>query len=392
MIQSITKKCLVAALALAFVSCSKGDLNQMIDNDLKVAGEQLSMMSEVLMDTKDTYRSWDETGYKVLKHTDWTCGFYPGSLWLYYELTGKPQYKNLAKEFTSRLSDIPYLTNTHDLGFMVFCSYGRQYASDKDSVSAAAIIQASKSLISRFDQNVGLIRSWDFGTWNYPVIIDNMMNLEMLFWTSDFTGDPIYREIAIRHADNTLANHFRPDYSCYHVVSYNNDGTVESKGTFQGYSDDSDWARGQAWALYGYTMCYRYTGFERYLNQAKNVASLIMKNPTTPKDGVPYWDYKSPDIPNTSKDASAAAITASAMLELTKITSDKSYLAYAETVMKTLSSDEYLAKPGTNGFFILKHSTGAASLGSEIDVPLVYADYYFLEAIKRYKELKESDK
>lgn len=295
-----------------------------------------------------------------------------------------------ALKFTARLSDIPAIKTTHDLGFMVFCSYGKQYEVEKDSISAAAIVEASNSLISRFDPSIGLIRSWNFGKWNYPVIIDNMMNLEMLFWASEYTGNPQYRDIAIKHADKTMENHFREDNSSYHVVSYNNDGTVESKGTHQGYSDSSSWSRGQAWALYGYTLCYRFTKDNRYLEQSENIATLIIDNKTTPKDHIPYWDYDAPNIPDEPRDASAAAVTASALLEL-QLYVDKNlakiYKDYAASIIRSLSSPEYLADKGDNGFFILKHSTGAASLGSEIDVPLVYADYYFLEALKRYREL-----
>jgi len=364
----------------------------MIHNDLVVAGKQLESFASRFDTSSVTARSWKDGEYRLIKPKDWTSGFFPGSLWLYYELSGEPKYKDYALRYTAREAEIPFKTNTHDLGFMVFCSYGKQQEVLKDSVSASAIVQASKSLISRFNPQVGLIRSWDFGEWNYPVIIDNMMNLEMLFWTGEYTGDQVYREIAVKHADKTLANHFRDDASSYHVVSYNDDGTVRSRGTYQGYSDDSAWARGQAWALYGYTMCFRYTGFERYLSQAEKVASFIMNNPSMPKDKVPYWDYDAPKIPDEPRDASAAAVTASALFELsTKVDSGLSakYFDYALSILKSLSSDEYLAKPGENGFFILKHSTGAASLGSEIDVPLNYADYYFLEAIKRYQDLKK---
>lgn len=377
-------------VALLFSCKGNNDMASLIDNDIKRAGEQLALMSERFDTSAVTPRSWENGTYKLLPK-DWTCGFFPGVYWLYYQLTGDKEMEKRAMEFTARLSDVPAIKTTHDLGFMVFCSYGKQYEVEKDSVSAAAVIEASNSLISRFNPQIGLIRSWNFGKWNYPVIIDNMMNLEMLFWASEFTGDPKYREIAIKHADKTMEHHFRDDYSSYHVVSYNDDGTVESKGTHQGYSDASSWSRGQAWALYGYTLCYRFTKYDRYLKQAENIAALIMNCKTTPKDNIPYWDYDAPNIPDEPRDASAAAVTASALLELQDYVSQslsKVYFGYAESIIHSLSSPEYLAEKGDNGFFILKHSTGAASLGSEIDVPLIYADYYFLEAIKRYRELK----
>ncbi|MGP1392606.1 MAG: glycoside hydrolase family 88 protein [Candidatus Cryptobacteroides sp.] len=384
-----SKYILISFLAPIIASCAGNNINSLIDKDLKRAGEQLSLMSERFDTAAVTPRSWDNGVYKLLPK-DWTCGFFPGVYWLYYQLTGDKAMEKEALKFTARLSDIPAIKTTHDLGFMVFCSYGKQYEVEKDSISAAAIVEASNSLISRFDPSIGLIRSWNFGKWNYPVIIDNMMNLEMLFWASEYTGNPQYRDIAIKHADKTMENHFREDNSSYHVVSYNNDGTVESKGTHQGYSDSSSWSRGQAWALYGYTLCYRFTKDNRYLEQSENIATLIIDNKTTPKDHIPYWDYDAPNIPDEPRDASAAAVTASALLEL-QLYVDKNlakiYKDYAASIIRSLSSPEYLADKGDNGFFILKHSTGAASLGSEIDVPLVYADYYFLEALKRYREL-----
>lgn len=384
-----SKYILISFLAPIIASCAGNNINSLIDKDLKRAGEQLSLMSERFDTAAVTPRSWDNGVYKLLPK-DWTCGFFPGVYWLYYQLTGDKAMEEEALKFTARLSDIPAIKTTHDLGFMVFCSYGKQYEVEKDSISAAAIVEASNSLISRFDPSIGLIRSWNFGKWNYPVIIDNMMNLEMLFWASEYTGNPQYRDIAIKHADKTMENHFREDNSSYHVVSYNNDGTVESKGTHQGYSDSSSWSRGQAWALYGYTLCYRFTKDNRYLEQSENIATLIIDNKTTPKDHIPYWDYDAPNIPDEPRDASAAAVTASALLEL-QLYVDKNlakiYKDYAASIIRSLSSPEYLADKGDNGFFILKHSTGAASLGSEIDVPLVYADYYFLEALKRYREL-----
>lgn len=383
------KKLLIFSLVPALFSCTGNNLSESIENDLTRAGEQLTLMAERFDTSAVTPRSWDNGTYKLLPK-DWTCGFFPGVYWLYYQLTGNKFFEQEALKFTARLSDVPAIRTTHDLGFMVFCSYGKQYEVEKDSVAAAAVVEASNSLISRFDPAVGLIRSWNFGKWNYPVIIDNMMNLDMLFWASEYTGNPVYREIAIKHADKTMENHFRDDYSSYHVVSYNNDGTVESKGTHQGYSDSSSWSRGQAWAVYGYTLCYRFTKDQRYLEQAKNIAAFIMGNKSIPEDHIPYWDYDAPDIPDEPRDASAAAITASALLELQGYVQDdlaKSYIGYAKSIISSLSSPEYLAEKGENGFFILKHSTGAASLNSEIDVPLVYADYYFLEAIKRYREL-----
>lgn len=319
---------------------------------------------------------------------DWTSGFYPGSLWYAYELTGKDSLKAAATKFTNLLNPVRYYTGTHDLGFMINCSYGNAKRLSPNDTINAVIVETADNLCKRFDSNIGCIRSWDFGTWNFPVIIDNMMNLDLLFTASKISGDNKYKDIAVKHAITTMHNHFRPDYTSWHVVSYNNDGTVEKKQTFQGKNDDSAWARGQAWGVYGYTACYRETNDTVFLNFARNIADMIMTRVQT-EDAIPYWDYDAPATPETPRDASAAAVTAAAMLELSTMVEDgQKYFDYAEKILKSLSSDAYLAKPGENQGFILMHSTGSLPNGSEIDTPLNYADYYYMEAMQRYMKLK----
>lgn len=386
---------LAGILLMAFSACNRSDKKvEALKHAIDVAEYQLKQSAAEFDTTQLFPRSWKADKFRAVDAYDWTSGFFPGSLWIGYQLTGDEALKSEAEKYTARLHEIPAYKGTHDLGFMVFCSYGMQQAIENDEVSAAAIVEASNSLSSRFCDSVGLIRSWDFGPWNYPVIIDNMMNLEMLFWASRHTGDKSYYDIAVRHADNTLANHFREDNSSYHVISYNNDGTVESKGTFQGFADDSSWARGQAWGLYGYTMSYRETGLERYLEHAQKIAELIMNHPNTPEDRIPYWDYNAPNIPDAPRDTSAAAVMASAIFELSTMVEgelSQRYFDYGETLLMALSSDAYLAKKGENGGFILMHATGHLPANSEIDVPLNYGDYYYLEAIRRYLGLRGID-
>ena len=386
---------LAGILLMAFSACNRSDKKvEALKHAIDVAEYQLKQSAAEFDTTQLFPRSWKADKFRAVDAYDWTSGFFPGSLWIGYQLTGDEALKSEAEKYTARLHEIPAYKGTHDLGFMVFCSYGMQQAIENDEVSAAAIVEASNSLSSRFCDSVGLIRSWDFGPWNYPVIIDNMMNLEMLFWASRHTGDKSYYDIAVRHADNTLANHFREDNSSYHVISYNNDGTVESKGTFQGFADDSSWARGQAWGLYGYTMSYRETGLERYLEHAQKIAELIMYHPNTPEDRIPYWDYNAPNIPDAPRDTSAAAVMASALFELSTMVEgelSQRYFDYGETLLMALSSDAYLAKKGENGGFILMHATGHLPANSEIDVPLNYGDYYYLEAIRRYLGLRGID-
>ena len=319
---------------------------------------------------------------------DWTSGFFPGSLWYVYEFTQDESVKAEAIKYTELLNPLREYTGTHDLGFMINCSYGNALRLSPNDTIPAVLVQTAGNLCSRFNEQVGCILSWDFGHWNYPVIIDNMMNLDLLFSASRLTGDPKYKEVAIKHADKTMANHFRDNYTCWHVVSYNDDGTVEMKETFQGKNHDSSWSRGQAWAVYGYTATYRETGDRKYLDFAVNIADMIMSKVTT-EDAIPYWDYDAPVLEDTPRDASAAAVTACGLLELSTMAEDgQKYFDYAEKILKSLSSDAYLAAEGENQGFVLMHSTGSLAHGSEIDVPLNYADYYYLEGLQRYMNIK----
>lgn len=394
-------KMYVAVLGMSLLTaCSipKTAAPEWYENAVKTSGSQLLYMAEQLKDVPDTAcfpRSIHADGsYRLENAKDWTSGFYPGSMWLAYDLTGDEALASEARKYTNRLEDIQYYTGNHDIGFMMYCSYGHALRLKPESKDKQILVNSSESLCKRFSPEVGLIRSWDFGDWSYPVIIDNMMNLEMLFWASEQTGNSKYRDIAIAHADKTLKNHFREDMTSYHVVSYAvPSGKVESKGTFQGYSDSSAWARGQAWGVYGYTMCYRFTQNPAYLEAAHKIAQFIMNNRPSENDYIPYWDYNAPDIPNAPRDASAAAVTASALLELNGYTEDKNlsndYTEYAENILKQLSSPDYLAKEKENKGYILLHSVGSFPHNSEVDVPLNYADYYYLEAMKRYKDLKK---
>ena len=371
---------MLALLPPVLFSCADNSLDKALDNVLAVEEAQVQILYPECVEAGKLPKTFEKGELRLCDWKDWVSGFFPGTLWELHELTGKDEHKDKAMSLTSLLSEVPSLKSTHDLGFMVMCSYGHQYKNMKDEVSKKAIIDAAESLLSRFDPVIGLIRSWDWGRWNYPVIVDNMMNLELLFEASELTGDGKYWEIALKHADKTIKEHFRPDGSSYHVVSYNNDGTVESKGTHQGLSDDSVWARGQAWGLYGYTMCYRYTMDPDYLEMALKIADFIMADPRIPEDHVPCWDYSDPAGPDAPRDASAAAITASALLELCSYclkADGLKYYEYALSILRSLASDTYLAAPGENGGFLLKHCVGNLPGNSEIDVPLSYADYYF---------------
>lgn len=320
---------------------------------------------------------------------DWTSGFFPGSLWYAYELTGDADLKNEAIDYTNRMFPISKYKDNHDIGFMINCSYGNAMRLAPNDSIMDVIVETAENLCSRFNVQIGCIRSWDFGHWNYPVIIDNMMNLDLLFNATNLTGNQKYKQVAIKHAYTTMKHHFRPDFTSFHVVSYNDDGSVELKGTHQGKNDDSAWARGQGWAVYGYTSCYRETKDVKFLNQAVNVAEMIIKR-NVASDKVCYWDFDAPIKRETPRDASAAAVIASAFLELSTFAENGDrYFDYAEEILKSLSSKKYLSEKGQNKGFVLMHSVGSLPHGSEIDTPINYADYYYLEALKRYNDLKK---
>ncbi|MBR6945920.1 MAG: alginate lyase family protein [Prevotella sp.] len=322
---------------------------------------------------------------------DWCSGFFPGSLWMMYDYTHDDFWREEAVSHTWTIEAAKYRTNTHDLGFIVNNSFGKAYEITGERSYRDVVVRASKSLITRFNKSVGCIRSWDHhqDVWKFPVIIDNMMNLEMLFRATQMTGDSIYWKIAVSHANTTMKNHFRDDYSSFHVVDYDPEtGAVRTKCTHQGYSDDSFWSRGQGWGLYGYTMCYRFTKDHRYLEQAKNIAQFIL-NWQLPDDKVCYWDMKCPEIPNTERDASAAALIASALYELSGYVSGNlsaQYIRLADGIVEGLTK-HYTAEVGTHEGFLLLHSVGSRPGNSEVDVPLNYADYYYLEALTRKSKL-----
>ncbi|WP_244462143.1 glycoside hydrolase family 88 protein [Wocania ichthyoenteri] len=320
------------------------------------------------------------------RSSDWTSGFFPGNLWLIYELTGNMEYMKRAIKWTALMEKEKHNAKTHDTGFMINCSFGTGFRVTGNEEYKEVILETAKSLSKRFDEKVGCIRSWDFGKdlWEFPVIIDNMINLELLFEATKISGDSTYYKIAVQHANTTLKNHFRKDNSTYHVIDYNpSNGFVNKKMTHQGYNDESSWARGQAWAIYGYIMAYRYTNDSAYLKQAEATTRYYLNHINLPKDGIPYWDFEDPNIPNSPRDVSASAIVASALFELYSYTKKKEYLNYSKKVLEVLKSDQYMIKADVKGPFILGSSTGNFPANDEIDEPIVYADYYFLEALLR---------
>ncbi|WP_341838111.1 glycoside hydrolase family 88 protein [Chitinophaga pollutisoli] len=351
---------------------------------------------------------------KFLQIDEWTGGFWPGILWNMYAYTRDEEWREAATQWTESLASNQYNTAHHDIGFMMYCSYGNALKFNPDSTYRDILLQSARSLCQRYNPVVGSIQSWnerkskgDINTWLFPVIMDNMMNLELLFYASKTTGDATYRDIAVSHAELTMKNHVRPDYSSFHVVDYDPiTGAVAHRQTLQGFSDNSTWARGQAWGLYGFTTCYKETGDERFLATAMGMADFYLNHRNLPPDLIPYWDFNvgeegyrpdwdyQPDADKAiPRDASAAAITSAALLDLSQLADSSKrgkYFAAAEMMLKTLSANRYLNTGKDNPYFLLKHSTGNFPSGNEIDVPLIYADYYFLEALLKYDKILKS--
>lgn len=374
--------------------CQKQSMDDVVNNALKFAEKQSLLLAEKYADNDTVLpRSFEHGENTTSASRWWTSGFFPGVLWYLYEDSHNEKVLDYAKLYTSRVEKEKFNTKNHDVGFMLYCSFGNGFRLQNDSAYKAVLLHGASSLSTRYNPNVGLIRSWDSkrDIWDYPVIIDNMMNLELLLWAGKNSTEKNYRAIAISHADKTMENHYRRDMSCFHVVSYDTiTGLPHVKQTHQGYSDESAWARGQAWGLYGYTLMYRETRDIKYLHMAIKIARFMIHHKNMPEDMIPYWDYDAPGIPNEPRDASTAALMASALIELSGYVQDKrlekEYLDVTEKQIRSLASPAYTAKLGENGNFILMHSTGNYPQNSEIDAPLTYADYYYIEALMRWKK------
>lgn len=384
---------MVYSFGLFAQSNSNVALKKQITANLQLAVDQYQILHRNVA-TNLMPQNFDiNTGKMVTSNTKWWCaGFFPGTLWYLYDYSKNPDIKKIAEERLNLMEPEKHFTGNHDLGFMMYCSYGNAYRVTKNDKYKKILDTAAMSLASRFRPKIQSIQSWDSSkNFKCAVIVDNMMNLELLTWVSNNGGNPRFGEIARTHANSTMERQFRPDNAAFHVLDYSlATGTLLKKTTWQGYSDSSAWARGQGWAVYGYTMMYRLTKEEKYKEQANKIAAFILNHPHYPKDGIPYWDFDAPNIPNALRDASAGAIMASAFIELSGFVTGSlkiKYIKAAENILTSLSSPEYLASKGTNGGFLLKHSVGALPLKGEVDVALTYADYYFVEAMLRYLKL-----
>lgn len=368
------------------------EMTGLINKQFQFAANQLKVLEQQVPDTMMPKTFNKNTGTVEVSKTSWWCsGFFPASLLYVFEHTKDPEILRIAKKRLALQESMKHYTGNHDLGFMMFNPFGNAYRLFKNPKDKATLDTAAMSLATRYRPQIQSIQSWNKNkNFNCPVIIDNMMNLELLMWVSQNGSNQKFKEIAINHANSTLNNHYRTDYSAFHVLDYDLEtGTLIAGKNHQGYNDASAWSRGQAWGFYGFVMMYRFTKDPRYLNQAKNIAKFLFNHPNMPKDFILYWDFNAPDIPNALRDASASAILASGLLELSQFTTgaeSKNYINISASIIKTLSSPAYAATLGENGGFLLKHSVGHLPGNSEVDVPLTYADYYYLEALHRFKD------
>ncbi|WP_297805848.1 glycoside hydrolase family 88 protein [uncultured Polaribacter sp.] len=386
-------------LLIAFASCTKSsnpshiDLQKQIDdceNQLKIAVPKLTDLTKHPRLIDKDKKEWKEvTNDKLI----WTSGFYPGVLWYAYDITGNERWKNEAIKRTEVFEDFQNIKEHHDIGFMMFPAYGNGYKISGKKEYKDILLNSAASLASRFNPNVGTIKSWSnkmHPRWKQHItIIDNMLNLELLFWAAKNGGDQKYYDIAVRHAETTMKNHFRKDLTSWHVLEYDSiNGNVLNRHTKQGFADDSRWSRGQAWGVYGYTMVYKETKDKKYLDFAKKLADTYLS--LLPHDMVPAWDFDVQSNPKEEKDASAAAIVASSLMDLSTFvdseTDQERYFNAGVEILKSLGSEKYSAVGKADSFLL--HSTGAKSLGHEIDVALIYADYYYIEALSRLQKLQ----
>ncbi len=350
----------------------------------------VSDLAKIPFDSLQIPRTLEGGKLKGTASKSWTSGFYPGMLWQLYDFSKDEKLKKAAIQWSAVVEKEKRDGGTHDLGFKIYCPFGNAYRTTNDKKYKEIFLTAAKTLSTRFNPKVAAIRSWDHHEhlWKYPVIIDNMMNLEMLFEATKLTGDSSFYHIANQHAMTTLKNHFRADNSSYHVVDFNPDtGEVVKKNTHQGYNHESAWSRGQAWGLYGFAVAYRYTREKKYLEQAQKIATFIFTHPNLPEDLIPYWDYDSPNIPNEPRDVSAATIASSGLFELS--THDpknaEKYIDWANQILTSLESEKY--KCSSPPFF-LKHSVGSIPGEFEMDAPIIYADYFYVEALLKSAKVK----
>ena len=395
------KLMIIAAASCLLAACNRQEISQFdVKKEIGYCTEQINRALDSLKQADGSYDYTMEPRNILGEETKWNCreacaeewcsGFWPGILWMDYGVTKDENVRQQAEGFTESLAVLTQKPAfDHDLGFLVLSSYGKGYEQTGNEDYKKVMLAAADSLATLFNPIVGTILSWprhvkDYGGHN--TIMDNMINLELLLWAAENGGRQELRDIAVQHAETTMAHHFREDGSCYHVAVYDTlTGDFIKGQTHQGYADSSMWARGQSWAIYGYTMVYRFTKDKRFLDFAQKVTDIYLKRlHETSNDWIPLWDMDDPRGQLAPKDASAACVVASALLELCQYVSEEKsseYVAAATAMLKDLSTEKYQSREKNVSFLL--HSTGHHPAGSEIDASIIYADYYYLEALLR---------
>jgi len=380
---------------LTLINCTNQEKESTIDTK-KILSQNVEKTKKTVIGTSPSQGfarniPKNETKWESVGVRDWCSGFWPGVLWYAYEASGDETLKDHAEKFTEPLKTIAYSSaENHDIGFMLYSSYGNGYRLTKNEEYKNVLLAAADTLATLYNPNVGSILSWPSQTqFRHNTIIDNMMNLELLFWASKNGGDQKLYDIAESHALVTMKNLVRKDSAIYHVGSFDEETGKFLKGqTHQGYADESMWARGQAWGIYGFSLAYRETNRDEFLDTAIKVSDHFLNR--LPEDGIPFWDFDDPNIPDAPKDASAAAIAACGLLELSKFVKNEEqserYVQAATKMISLLSEQPYYS--GETNQALLLHSTGHYPKNSEIDVPIIYADYYYMEALLRLQKAK----
>jgi unsaturated chondroitin disaccharide hydrolase len=352
---------------------------------------------ESFTDTTQFPRSFSDGSIIFTASPGWTSGFFPGILWNLYRYNKDRQFYNAARSWTNTLLQESNNVSTHDVGFIINSSAGLGFLETEDEHYRETILKSAESLASRFHERPGCIKSLDdFKGYDYPVLIDNLVNLEILFRAWKLSGNEKYYRIAYSHALKTMENHLRKDFTVYQLVDYDPDGgSPVFRGTFQGYDTTSIWSRGQAWGIYGFTMAYRETRDRVFLDLAERMADFLLEDPYFTETYIPFWDMAAPRIPKELRDASAAAILASALLDIStfaEVSDPGKYFLAGENILEALASPQYCSGLNENEFFIVKHCVGNFPGNIEVDVPLIYADYYFLEALLKYRDISTKEK
>lgn len=412
------KKSIFGLMLCLLAGCQPQERQVNADAELDYCALQIDKALTELRTSEGSYDYNMEPRNILNGETDWNCrkasaeewcsGFWSGILWMdygYLKGNGKRSkaeaeaVRKTAEGYTEALSFLSQQSAyDHDLGFLVINSFLKGYEQTQNENYKQIALACADTLATLFNDKVGTILSWprhvkDYGGHN--TIMDNMINLELLLWASENGGSQRLKDIAVAHADTTMRYHFREDGSCYHVAVYDTlTGNFLRGQTHQGYSDESMWSRGQSWAIYGYTMVYRYTKEERFLDFAQKVTDIYLKRlKETSNDWIPLWDMDDPRGTQAPKDASAACVVASALLDLCQYvdeTKGKAYRDAAIQMLTDLSTDRYQSRDKNCAF--LMHSTGHHPAGSEIDASIIYADYYYIEALTKLKDIPNYSK